>query len=66
MPQANGTYPQQTTMAMPVYQPGQGIQYPQGARNILMMQMGQQLMAAPLLMNHYVPNQQPNQMLGYF
>jgi hypothetical protein len=71
MPQANGTYRQQTTMAMPVYQPGQGMimnvgQYPQGARNMLMMQMGQQPTAAPLLMNHYAPNQQPNQMPGYF
>jgi hypothetical protein len=25
MPQTNGTYRQQTTMAMPVYQPGQGM-----------------------------------------
>jgi hypothetical protein len=44
MPQA-GTYHQQMTMAMPVYQPGQGMmmnvgQYPQGARNMPMMQMG--------------------------
>ncbi len=31
-----------------------------------MMQMGQQLMAAPMLMNNYAPNQQPNQMPGYF
>ncbi len=71
MPQANGTYHQQMTMAMPVYQPGQGMmmnvgQYPQSTGNMLMMQMGQQPMAAPMLMNHYAPNQQPNQMLGYF
>jgi hypothetical protein len=71
MPPANDTYCQQTTMAMPVYQPGQGMmmnagQYPQGARNMPMMQMGQQPMAAPMLMNRYAPNQQPNQMRGYF
>jgi hypothetical protein len=70
MPQAN-TYHQQMTMTMPVYQPGQGMmmnvgQYPQGAGNMPMMQMGQQPMAAPMLMNHYAPNQQPNQMPGYF
>ncbi len=70
MPQAN-TYRQQSTMSMPVYQPGQGMmmnvgQYPQATRNMLMMQMGQQPMVAPMLMNHYVPNQQPNQMPGYF
>ncbi len=70
MPHAS-TYHQQTTMAMPVYQPGQGMmmnvkQYPQGAGNMPMMQMGQQPMAAPMLINHYAPNQQPNQMLGYF
>ncbi len=58
-------------MDMPVYQPGQGMmmtvrQYPQGAINMPMMQMGQQPMAAPMLMKHYAPNQQPNQMLGYF
>jgi hypothetical protein len=67
MPQAN-TYHQQTTMAMPVYQPGQGMmnvgQYPQCAGNMSMMQMGQQPPAAPVLMNHYAPNQQPNQMPG--
>ncbi len=68
---ANGIYHQQTTMAMPVYQPGQGMmmnvgQYPQGARNMSMMQMGQQPTAAPKLMDHYAPNQQPNQMPGYF
>jgi hypothetical protein len=34
--------------------------------NMPMMQMGQQLMVAPMLMNHYAPNQQPNQLLGYF
>jgi hypothetical protein len=71
MPQANGTYRQQTTMAMTVYQPGQGMmmnvgQYPQDARNMLMMQMGRQPTATPMLMNHYAPNQQPNQMPGYF
>jgi hypothetical protein len=70
MPQAS-TYRQQMTMAMPVYQPGQGMmmsvgQYPQGAGNMPMMQMGQQPTAAPMLMSHYAPNQQPNQMLGYF
>jgi hypothetical protein len=41
-------------------------QYPQGTGNMLMMQMGQQPMAAPKLMNHYAPNQQPNQMPWYF
>jgi hypothetical protein len=71
MPQANSTYHHQTTMAMLVYQPGQGMminvgQYPQGAGNMLMMQMGQQPTVAPMLMNHYAPNQQPNQMPGYF
>ncbi len=40
--------------------------YPQGTGNVLMMQMGQQLMAAPMMMNHYTPNQQPNQQPGYF
>jgi hypothetical protein len=69
-PQAS-TYCQQTPMTMPVYQPGQGMmmnvgQYPQGTGNMPMIQMGQQPMAAPVLMNHYAPNQQPNQMLGYF
>jgi hypothetical protein len=59
------------TLAMPVYQPGQGMmmnvgQYPQGAVNMPMMQMGQQPMAAPMLMNQYASNQQPNQMPGYF
>ncbi len=44
MPQAC-TYRQQSTMAMPVYQPGQGMmmnvrQYPEGTRNMPMMQMG--------------------------
>ncbi len=57
-------------MAMPVYQPGQGMmmnvgQYLQGAENMPMMQMGQQPTAAPMLMNHCAPNQQPNQMPGY-
>jgi hypothetical protein len=71
MPQANGTYHQQTTMAMPVYQPSQGMMmnvgpYPQGTRNMPMMQMGQQVTVAPMLVNHYASNQQPNQMPGYF
>jgi hypothetical protein len=71
MPQANGTYRQQMTMVMLVYQPGQGMmmnvgQYPQGTRNMPMMQMGQQPMVVPMLMNHYAPNQQPNQIPGYF
>jgi hypothetical protein len=71
MPPARGTYCQQTTMAMPVYQPGQGMmidvgQYPQGAENVLMKQMGQQPMAAPTLMNHYAAKHQPNQHPGYF
>jgi hypothetical protein len=71
MPQTN-TYHQQSTMAMPLYQLGQGMmmnvgQYPQGTGNMHhMMQMGQQPMATPILMNHCAPNQQPNQMLGYF
>jgi hypothetical protein len=67
MPPASGTYRQQTTMAMPVYQPGQGMmmfvgQYPQSAK----MQMGIQPMAVPMMMNYYAPNQQPNQQLGHF
>jgi hypothetical protein len=71
MPQANSTYHQQTTMAMLVYQPCQGMmmnvgQYPQGAGNMPMMQMGQQPMVVPMLMSHYAPNQQPNQMPRYF
>jgi hypothetical protein len=58
-------------MAMPVYQPGQGMimnvgQYPQGARNMPMIQMGQQLTAAPMFVNQYAPNQQTNHMPGYF
>jgi hypothetical protein len=70
MPQAS-TYHQQMLMTMPVYHPGQGMimnvgQYPQGAGNMPMMQMGQQHMAASMLMNHYTPNQQPNQMPRYF
>jgi hypothetical protein len=56
---------------MPVYQSGQGMmmnvgQHLQGTGNFPMMQMGQQPMAAPVLMNHYAPNQHPNQMPGYF
>jgi hypothetical protein len=35
-------------------------QYSQGTGNMPMMRMGQQPMAAPVLMNHYTPNQQPN------
>jgi hypothetical protein len=71
MPPASGTYRQQRTMAMPVYQPGQAMmmnvgQYPQRAGNVPMMQMGQQPTAVPMLMNHYAPNQQPNQQPGYF
>jgi hypothetical protein len=47
IPQVNSIYCQQTSMAMPVYQPVQGImmnvgQYPQVSGNMLMMQMGQQ------------------------
>ncbi len=41
-------------------------QYPPSARNVLMMQMGQQPTAAPMMMNYYAPNQQPNQQPGYF
>jgi hypothetical protein len=41
-------------------------QYLQGAGNTPMMQMGQQPTVAPMWMNHYAPNQQPNQMPGYF
>jgi hypothetical protein len=71
MPQANGTFCPQTTMAMLVYQPGQGMmmnvgQYPQSAGIMPMMQMGQQPMTAPMVMNHYAPNQQPNQVPWYF
>jgi hypothetical protein len=71
MPPASCTYCQQRTMAMPVYQPGQGMlmnvrQYPKSAGNVPMMQMGQQSTGAPMLMNHYAPNKQPNQQPGYF
>jgi hypothetical protein len=71
MPLASGTYHQQATMAMPVYQPGQGMminvgQYPPSAGNMPMMQMGHQPMVAPMMMNYYAPNQQPNQQPGYF
>jgi hypothetical protein len=71
MPQASGIYHQQTIMAMPVYQPRQGMmmnvrQYPQSARNVPMMQMGQQPLAAPMMMNHSAPNQQLNQQPEYF
>jgi hypothetical protein len=71
MPQANGTYRQQTTIAMLVYQLSQEMmvnvgQYSQGAGNMPMVQMGQQLTEAPMLTNHYASNQQPNQMPGYF
>jgi hypothetical protein len=40
--------------------------YPPSAGNVLMMQMGQQPMAVPMIMNYYAPNQQPNQQPGYF
>jgi hypothetical protein len=71
MPPANGTYRQQNTMAMPVYQPGQGMmmnigQYPPSVVNVPTMQMGQQLMAAPMMTNYYAPNKQTNQQPGYF
>jgi hypothetical protein len=71
MPPASGTYHQQTTMAMPFYQPGQGMmmnvgQYPQSARNVGTIQMGQQPTVAPMLINHYAPNQQLNLQPGYF
>jgi hypothetical protein len=71
MPLARGSYHQQMTMAMPVYQPGQGMmmnvgKYPPSAGNMLMMQMGQQLTATPMMVNYYAPNQQPKQQLGYF
>jgi hypothetical protein len=71
MPPASGTYRQQTTMAMPAYQPGQGMmmnvgQYPPCAGKVPMMQMGQQPTAAPMMMNYYAPNQQPNKQPGYF
>ncbi len=60
-----------TAMAMLVYQPSQGMmmnvgQYPQSAGNMPMMQMAQQPTTAPMLMNHYAPKQQPNQIPGYF
>jgi hypothetical protein len=62
MPQASSTYRQQTTMTMPVYQPGQGMtmnagQYPQSIGNVSLMQMSQQPTVAPMLMNRYAPNQ---------
>jgi hypothetical protein len=58
-------------MAMPVYQPGQGMmmnvgQYQPSAGNMPMMEMGQQPMVAPMMMSYYAPNQQPNQHPGYF
>jgi hypothetical protein len=62
-------------MAMPVHQPGQGMmmkvgQYPPSTGNMPMMQMGQQPMAVPMMINYYAPkqqpNQQPNQQSGYF
>jgi hypothetical protein len=69
MPPANGAYHQQTTMVMLVYQPSQGMmmnvnQYPRSAGNVPMLQMGQQTMAAPMMMNYYAPNQQPSQQPG--
>jgi hypothetical protein len=69
--QQASTFHQQMPMTMLVYHPGQGMmmnvgQYPQGAGNTPVMQMGQQPTAAPMLMNHYAPNQQPNQMPGNF
>jgi hypothetical protein len=47
IPQANGTYRKQTTMAMLVFQPGQVMmmnvgQYPHGTGNMPIIQMGQQ------------------------
>jgi hypothetical protein len=71
MPPTSSTYRQQTTMAMLVYQPSQGMmmnvgQYLQSAGNVPMMQMNQQPTAAPMLMNHYASSQQPNQQPGYF
>jgi hypothetical protein len=68
---ANGTYCQQRTMAMLVYQPSQGMmmnvrQYTPAAGNVPMMQMGQQPMVVPMMMSYYAPNQQPNQQPGYF
>jgi hypothetical protein len=71
MPPSRGTYRQQKTMAMLVYQSGQGMminigQYQPSAGNMPMMQMGQQLNPAPMMMNYYAPNQQPNQQPGYF
>jgi hypothetical protein len=58
-------------MAMPVNQPGQGMmmnagQYPPRARNMFLIQMGQQPTAAPMMTNYNAPNQQPNQQTGYF
>jgi hypothetical protein len=41
-------------------------QYPLSTGNVPMMQMGQQPIAAPMMMNYYAPNQQPNQQPGYF
>jgi hypothetical protein len=63
--------PPADTMAMLVYQPGQGMmmnvrQYPPNASNVPMMQMGQQPLMATMMMNHYAPNQQPNQQPGTF
>jgi hypothetical protein len=62
MPPASSTYRQRTTMAVPVYQPRQEMinfvgQYPPSARNMPMIQMSQQLMAVPMMMNYYAPNQ---------
>ncbi len=71
MPPASGTYRQQTTMATPVFQPDQGIlnfvgQYPPSARNMPIVQMGQQPTAASMMMNYYAPNQPHNQQLEFF
>jgi hypothetical protein len=66
MPTISGNYRQRTTMAMPVYQPGQPMinfvgQNPAGAEPIPMMQMMQpvrQQMKMPMMTPYYAPYQQ--------
>jgi hypothetical protein len=71
MTPASGPYRQQMTMAMPVYQPDQGMmmnvgQYLPSAGNVPMMQMGQQPTGVSMMINYFAPDQQPNQQPGYF
>jgi hypothetical protein len=68
---SRGTYRQQTTMAMPIYQPGQGMminvgQYPPSTGNLPMMQMGQQPTAVPMMRTIMHPAKNPTSCLGTF